>query len=211
MLARTDAQRSWDALMRMASDAVSTPADAQPPEPVVNLCITATHAEAELARLGLIPEPPTPELPVDEWRCGTTDGTPLSPFEVVQAMLHGRVRRVVFDSAGVVVDFGRLQRLFDGAARKAVLMQFPTCIFPGCNRPASQCDADHLTDWQHGGRTDQTNGAPLCPRHNRLKNHGFSVWRDPAGVFHTYRPDGTEIAAPPAPPGTSPPTIPKAA
>jgi Domain of unknown function (DUF222) len=217
MLARTDAQRSWDALMRMARDAVSTPAGAQPPEPVVNLCITIPHAEAELARLGLIHEPsasaqpPLPDQPVDEWRCGTTDGRPLSPFDVAQAMLHGRIRRVVFDSAGVVVDFGRLQRLFDGAARKAVLLQFPTCIFPGCIRPASHCDADHLTDWQYGGATNQDNGGPMCSRHNRLKNRGFTVWRDPNGVFHTYRPDGTEIAPAPPPPGTSPPTIPEAA
>lgn len=219
MLARTDAQRSWDALMRMARDAVSTPLGAQPPEPVVNLCITAQHAEAELARLGLIsgahagaaPHAPLPGQPTDTWRCGTTDGRPLSPFEVVQAMIHGRIRRVVFGSAGVVTDFGRLQRLFTGAARQAVLMQFPTCIFPGCNRPASRCEADHLTDWQHGGGTNQVNGAPLCARHNQLKNHGFTVWRDPNGVFHTYRPDGTEIAPAPPPPGTAPPTIPKAA
>lgn len=214
MLPRTNAQRSWDALMRMARDAVSTPAGAQPPEPVVNLAMSVTHAEQVLAALGLIPEAgasashaPQPDQPVDEWRCGTTDGTPLSPFEIAQAMIHGRVRRVVFDSAGVVVDFGRLQRLFDGPARQAVLMQFPTCVFPGCNRPASDCHADHLTDWQHGGLTNQANGAPLCPRHNQLKNHGFSVWRDPNGVFHTYRPDGTEIAPAPPPPGTSPPTV----
>jgi hypothetical protein len=82
---------------------------------------------------------------------------------------------------------------------------------PGCNRPASDCHADHVVDWQHGGPTNQTNGAPLCPRHNQLKNHGFSVWRDPAGVFHTYRPDGTEIAPAPSPPGTSPPPFADAA
>lgn len=217
MLPRTEAQRSWDALMRMASDAVSTPAGAQPPEPVVNLAMTAGHAEAELARLGLIPEadasnrPPLADERVDRWRCESTNGVPLSPFEVAQAMVHGRVRRVMFDSAGVAVDVGRLQRLFDGPARAAVLMQFPTCVFPGCNRPASECQADHIVDWQRGGTTDQANGAPLCPRHNRLKNHGFSVWRDPGGVLHVYRPDGTEVAPAPPPPGTSPPSMPDAA
>ena len=217
MLPRTDAQRSWDALMRMARDAVATPAGAQPPEPVVNLAMSGTHAEQQLTRMGLIPDPDTstqPRLtdqPFNEWRCETTNGIALSPFEVAQAMLHGRVRRVVFDSAGVVINFVRLQRLFDGPARTAVLMQNPTCVHPGCNRPASTCQADHLTDWQHGGTTNQTNGAPLCPRHNRLKNHGYTIWRDPGGVFHTYRPDGTEIAPAPPPPGTAPPPLADAA
>jgi Domain of unknown function (DUF222) len=213
MLARTNAQRSWDAFMTMLNDAVSTPPGAQPPEPIVNLVWSEQHAEAQLARSGLIPEPVEPFTngSTNDWRCETTSGVPVSPFEAMQALIAGRLRRVVFDSAGVVVDFGRLQRLFDSAARKAVLLQFPTCVFPGCNRPADGCEADHLVDWQHGGRTDQRNGGPLCDRHNLLKNRGFTVWRDPNGVFHTYRPDGAEIAPPSPPPGTSPPTIPKAA
>ena len=51
----------------------------------------------------------------------------------------------------------------------------------------------------------------MCARHNQLKNSGFTVWRDPNGVFHTYHPDGTEIAPPPPPPGAAPPTWPHAA
>ena len=39
------------------------------------------------------------------------------------------------------------------------------------------------------------NGGPACARHNRWKQqHGFRTWRDPTGQWHTYRPDGTEIA-----------------
>ncbi|MEZ5246498.1 MAG: hypothetical protein R2707_15460 [Acidimicrobiales bacterium] len=37
------------------------------------------------------------------------------------------------------------------------------------------------------------NGGPFCGRHNRHKQKGFAVWRDPSGVWHTYRPDGSEI------------------
>ena len=54
----------------------------------------------------------------------------------------GRIRRVVFDSAGVVVDAGRLRRLFDGAMRDLMRLHSPTCIFPGCNRPATWCQID---------------------------------------------------------------------
>jgi hypothetical protein len=51
----------------------------------------------------------------------------------------------------------------------------------------------------------------MCARHNQLKNTGYTVWRDPNGVYHTYHPDGTEIAPPPPPPGAAPPTWPRAA
>jgi hypothetical protein len=47
--------------------------------------------------------------------------------------------------------------------------------------------------WHHHGLTDGANGAPVCGRHNRLKNTGYRVHRDQHGYWHTYRPDGTEI------------------
>jgi hypothetical protein len=34
----------------------------------------------------------------------------------------------------------------------------------------------------------------LCGKHNRDKNHGYRVRRDHTGRWHTYRPDGSEIA-----------------
>jgi hypothetical protein len=77
--------------------------------------------------------------------------------------------------------------------REAVMLGARECIWNGCNRPTSHCQADHLTDWQHHGDTDVGKRAPLCAHHNRFKNHGFRVHRDRAGHWHTYRPDGTEI------------------
>ena len=44
-----------------------------------------------------------------------------------------------------------------------------------------------------GGSTSPGNGGPACGTHNRHKERGFSVRRDEAGHWHTYRPDGTEI------------------
>ena len=216
-LARTDAQRSWDAMMRMSLDAVSTPPGSQAPEPVVNLVCGLETVEALLADAGLISDDrngdtpkATPTTPGAD-RCETTTGIPVTPADVVQAMIHGRIRRVVFDTAGVVVDAGRLRRLFDGAMRDLMRLHSSMCIFPGCNRPATWCQIDHLTDWQHGGTTTAANAGPMCARHNQLKNAGFTVWRDPNGIYHTYHPDGTEIAPPPPPPGAAPPTRPHAA
>ena len=35
----------------------------------------------------------------------------------------------------------------------------------------------------------------MCPKHDRAKNDGYRVFRDEAGQWHTYRPNGTEIGA----------------
>ena len=40
---------------------------------------------------------------------------------------------------------------------------------------------DHTLDWQHEGPTDAANAGPMCPRHDRHKNHGYTIWRDTHG------------------------------
>ena len=93
-------------------------------------------------------------------------------------MIWGQVRRVVVDSAGVVINMGRRQRLFRGNARQAILLQSSRCVIAGCATPIRRCEADHLTEWGRHGHTDGPNGAPVCGRHNRLKNSGYRVHRD---------------------------------
>ena len=68
------------------------------------------------------------------------------------------------------------------------------CVWPGCDHPTTRCEVDHLHDYNHGGHTNPTNGAPLCGFRNRWKQKGFSVTRDPdTGRWRTYRPDGSVI------------------
>ena len=88
----------------------------------------------------------------------------------------------------MVLDLGRA-RLFTGSARAAVQLQADACIWPGCEVPASRCQADHLTEHSRGGRTNPGNGAPLCGRHNRLKHAGnYQLHRDNHGNWHTKAP-----------------------
>ena len=95
---------------------------------------------------------------------------------------------------GVVIDLGRKARLFTGSARHAAQLQSAHCAWPGCDHPTTRCEVDHLHDYNHGGHTNPTNGAPLCGFHNRWKQKGFSVTRDPdTGRWRTYRPAGSVI------------------
>jgi hypothetical protein len=127
------------------------------------------------------------------FRCETLDGHPVDPTEAFANALTGRVRRAVVGWDGVVLDHSGHHRLFTGALRAAVLMSCPTCYWPGCNQPTSRCQTDHLQPRRNGGPTNPDNGAPCCGRHNRLKEHGYTVHRDHHGHLHVHRPDGTEI------------------
>jgi hypothetical protein len=140
--------------------------------------------------------PPTPS-PKDGtgFRCSTLDGTPVDPAEATANALVGHVRRIVVGTDGVVVDMGRRTRLFTGPRHLAVLIPETTCYWPGCNVPVTHCQADHLDGFNSRtrGPTNPTNAGPACGRHNRLKEHGFTVHRDHHGHWHIHRPDGTEI------------------
>jgi hypothetical protein len=195
LLPRSDAQRRFDALWAIFEAAAVAPPDGQAAEPVVNVLVDHVTFEGHLARRGLIPLPKNlPEISIVDRRCETTSGILLDPDDVIAAAFAGHVRRVVFDSAGVVIDMGRKRRLFAGSAREAVLLQASRCIWPGCCLPSGRCQADHADEWvAQQGATRPGNGAPLCGRHNRWKNKGFRTSRDDNGNWHTYRPDGTAI------------------
>ncbi len=196
-LPRTDGQRRWDALVNIFRTAAGQPADAKLPEPTLNIVMDLTTFEDALAQLQLLPNPAAypfeSDVPFAHRRSETTSGVLVDPLQAVRAAMFGHVRRVVLDGAGTVIGLGRRRRLFTGAAREAVMLHFTRCIWPGCSTPASRCDADHTHPWQHGGLTAPANGAPMCPRHDRAKNRGYRVVRDAGGVWHTYRPDGSEI------------------
>jgi len=136
-----------------------------------------------------VPRHPDPR----RWGCESPDGAPLPRSAALEAILLGHVRRVVVDSAGIAVDVGRRRRLFTGVQREMVMRIARWCTSAGCSVPARHCQADHTLDHRFGGETSTVNGGPLCGHHNRLKNQGYSVWLDPEGYWHTYRPDGEEI------------------
>jgi hypothetical protein len=45
-----------------------------------------------------------------------------------------------------------------------------TCRFPGCTRPAVDCDNDHTIEWANGGTTTAANLATLCRHHHTLRH-----------------------------------------
>ena len=73
-----------------------------------------------------------------------------------------------------------------------------TCTSPVCRRPAAQCDHEHNTPYEAGGRTCLCNTGPKCRHDHRLKQHprwtvdqlpdGTFRWTTPAGRTYTTEP-----------------------
>jgi len=73
-----------------------------------------------------------------------------------------------------------------------------TCTSPVCRRPAAQCDFEHNTAYEAGGRTCLCNAGPKCRHDHRLKQDprwhvdqlpdGTFRWTTPAGRTYTTAP-----------------------
>jgi hypothetical protein len=161
-LGRAPAQRRADALVLMAERAMTAPADGKAPEPLVIVHADAATFEAALRTLlNDDVEFPTERL------CELDDGTVITPTQMIEQALIGRVRRLVYASPGVILDFGRTQRLFTGALRQAIQARDRQCDHLGCEVPARRCEIDHDIEWHDGGRTVHTNGTSRCSFHHR--------------------------------------------
>jgi hypothetical protein len=77
------------------------------------------------------------------------------------------------------------------ALRHLVEARHGTCVFPGCRRPAAQCDKDHTMPYDQGGKTCLCNLAPLCRTHHRAKQApGWQLTQDQPGVMTWRLPSG---------------------
>jgi hypothetical protein len=148
-LARTPAQRRWDALVEMATRSAAVTPGSRRPEPLFSVFVGYETFSAMLCQLG--------------------DGTVVRPGALKPWIDDAWVERVVFDGASRVIDVGVQRRLFDGATRRAVELRDRECFHPYCDTPAADCDIDHVQPWSTGGPTTQANGRLACGFHNRAR------------------------------------------
>ena len=112
--------------------------------------------------------------------------------KVADRQHKARWRVIVTDGEGNPVEIITTRRRPNAALSSQVDALQPTCTFPGCRTPASNCDLDHITPWSKGGRTSTSETGPKCRHDHGLKDHGWThqrnavgdVWTSPLG--HTY-------------------------
>jgi hypothetical protein len=69
-----------------------------------------------------------------------------------------------------------------------------SCVHPDCTVAFEDCRIHHIVPWEHGGRTDIDNLAPLCEsagHHHLVHEGGWSFTMTPDRTATWTRPDGS--------------------
>ncbi len=96
---------------------------------------------------------------------------PISSKTVERWACDCNISRVLLQDS-LVIDVGRSVRTTKGPRRRALNARDKHCQWPGCERPASWCDAHHLVHYFHGGGGEIENQTLLCHRHHWLVHEG---------------------------------------
>jgi Domain of unknown function (DUF222) len=102
----------------------------------------------------------------------TASGQPIPVRTISWLACTAWLMLALVDDHGVPLKLGRAKRLFTAAQRLALAVRDKGCIFPGCDRPPSWCEAHHVGAWTRGGPTDLANGCLVCGYHHRLIHTG---------------------------------------
>ncbi|MEU4245240.1 DUF222 domain-containing protein [Actinoplanes sp. NPDC026619] len=126
------------------------------------------------------------------------NGVLISPADARLLACDAQIIPAVLGTDGQVLDIGRARRLFNGPIRRALNLRDRGCTFPGCDRPATWCEAHHIRSWAAGGPTALSNACLLCRHHHRvihrtewevrLGSDGFPEFIPPATVDPECRP-----------------------
>lgn len=109
-------------------------------------------------------------------------------------------------STGRVVSTGTTRRRPTTPERRYLEAVHPTCVFPGCRMPATECDIDHRVEYAAGGPTTIQNLVPLC-RNDHVTRHqaGWTYIQLPDGSIEWTSPLNHTYTTYPSDEGRSPP------
>ena len=86
---------------------------------------------------------------------------------------------VLVNQAGDVLHVGRRKRMLTLRQRKALNVRDQRCQYPGCDRPATQCQPHHERHFVDGGTTDLPNSRLYCTVHHQLMHPENARFRKP--------------------------------
>ena len=166
--------------------------------------------------------------------CGyamTATGSRVSIRDAIRMASHAHHYLTIFDDDGRALYLGRSKRIASPDQRIVLIGRDRGCSFPSCTRPATWCQAHHVTDWIDGGPTDIDSLTFGCDMHHALvgtgpgtwattkttashRYPGRTLWHPPADIDpqrrglinHTHHPE--EVLHPPDQPGDEEPRQP---
>jgi hypothetical protein len=140
----------------------------------------------------------------------TADGHGLSADALSRLCCDAVLQQVALDERGVPLSVGRRHRTATSQQWTALRALYRSCAWAGCDRPLNHCQAHHIHEWSHGGRTDLNNLVPLCSHHHHLVHEGgWRIELRPDRSLLLFRPDGTHHVTT-GPPTRRPPPLARA-
>lgn len=127
--------------------------------------------------------------------------------KVASTNLDSEWRYSVTDpTTGRIVTNGTTRRRPTTTERRYLESVHPTCVFPGCRMPATECDMDHRMERAAGGPTVVENLTPLCRTDHVVRhNAGWTYVALPNGDIEWTSPLGHTYTTKPSDNGRSPP------
>jgi Domain of unknown function (DUF222) len=115
-------------------------------------------------------------IPEENLRTGhgfgvTATGEDLTAAAIRRIACDAKITPIRIDGNGVPLAVGRTRRTVTPAQWAALVIRDRGCIFPGCDRPASWCQAHHVIYWEDWGLTDLDNLVLLCDHHHDVVHH----------------------------------------
>ncbi len=197
-LVRSDKQRWLDALMtviraggtvinKLLGDAAEAGIDLEPEDldpgtgSEVIIVLDQKTAEREIARRNGETLPDLTPEDLENRRCETLSGLPLSPSTAVDYLELGHFRRMILKPNDLDFYLSRKTRFFTGPRRTGLMARDRFCQDPGCGTPANKCEADHIKEYAEGGLTLPSNGKMRCGPCHRHKTwlQARGSWIDP--------------------------------
>lgn len=100
-----------------------------------------------------------------------------APFTLATALamaVDPEFEALLIGENGDPLNLGRAQRSANDAQRHALALRDKGCAM--CSTAIARCDAHHIVNWQHGGRTDVANMVMLCVGcHHRIHDYGWDI------------------------------------
>lgn len=134
-------------------------------------------------------------VPVDVIRSGagygtSTGGTNVSAAQAQRLSCNAHIVALYLDPDGKITCSSSPGRLYTKPQRLAMAARDKGCVWAGCDRPASYCEAHHIIPCAEGGPTTLHNGALLCFFHHHLvhDNTGWQLRRAADGIVEVIPP-----------------------
>ncbi|MCJ0979081.1 HNH endonuclease [Rhodococcus sp. ARC_M12] len=131
--------------------------------------------------------------------CGyakTATGSRVSIRDAIRMASHAHHYLTIFDDHGRALYLGRSKRIASADQRIMLIARDRGCSFPSCTRPATWCQAHHVTDWVDGGNTDIDGLTFGCDMHHALVGTGPNTWAT-TKTTATHRYPGRTLWHPP--------------